>query len=195
MPEFLKKLAGMALPFWMDKGEPQKLLRAARQFWQRVYGWVTWPMRQLDPLTCSESLLTLIAYDRDITRFDGEPLALFRKRVAYAFVNAADAGSVEGFISIFQRLGIGLVELLERQPGIDWDVIVLRVTDGQIAGNTQLMIHIIQQYGRTCRRYQFEVITSEKLAIRAGWDQGEYICYPASLAGTGSGGATFSASL
>ncbi|KDE35129.1 hypothetical protein AW40_18360 [Kosakonia radicincitans UMEnt01/12] len=195
MPEFMKKLAGLALPFWMNEGEPLKLLRAARTFWQQVYGWVTWPVNQLDPLTCTEAMLSLIAYDRDISRFDGEPLALFRKRVAYAFVNAADAGSVEGFINIFQRLGIGLVELLERQPGIDWDVIVLRVTDGQIASNTQLMMRIIQQYGRTCRRYQFEVITSEKLAIRAGWDQGEYVCYPASLDSTGSATTVFSASV
>lgn len=195
MPEFMKKLAALALPFWMDNGEPQKLLRAARAFWQAVYGWVTWPVSQFDPLTCTEPLLNLIAYDRDISRFDGEPLTLFRKRVAYAFINAADAGSVEGFIRIFQRLGIGLVEVLERQPGIDWDIITLRLTDGQIASNTQLLVQIIQQYGRTCRRYQFEVITSEKLAIRAGWDQGEYICYPASLAGSVSGGATFSASL
>ncbi|WP_367165837.1 hypothetical protein [Kosakonia cowanii] len=194
MPEFMKKLAALALPFWMDNGEPQKLLRAARTFWQAVYGWLTWPVSQFDPLTCAEPLLNLIAYDRDISRFDGEPLTLFRKRVAYAFINAADAGSVEGFIRIFQRLGIGLVEVLERQPGIDWDIITLRLTDGQIASNTQLLVQIIQQYGRTCRRYQFEVITSEKLAIRAGWDQGEYICYPASLAGLVSG-ATFSASL
>lgn len=195
MPDFMKKLAALALPFWMDEGEPLTLLRAARTFWQQVYGWVTWPVRQFDPLTCAEPLLQLIAYDRDITRFDGEPLTLFRKRVAYAFVNAADAGSVAGFIAIFSRLGIGQVELRERQAGIDWDVILVRVTDSQIADNAQLMLQIVRQYGRTCRRYQFEVITSGRLAIRAGWDQGEYVCYPASLAGTESGGATFSASL
>ncbi|EGT5713238.1 hypothetical protein AGJ35_19555 [Cronobacter dublinensis subsp. dublinensis] len=195
MPDFMKKLAGLRLPFWMSEGEPATLLRAARRFWTLVYGWVTWPVSQFDPLTCAEPLLNLLAYDRDVTRFDGEPLALFRKRVAYAFVNARDAGSVEGFINIFERLGIGYVELQERQPGIDWDVILVRVTDGQIADNTQLMIQIIRQYGRTCRRYQFEVITSESLAIRAGWDQGEYVVYPAQLNRTGVAGATFSATL
>lgn len=195
MPDFMKKLAGLRLPFWMSEGEPATLLRAARRFWTLVYGWVTWPVSQFDPLTCAEPLLNLLAYDRDVTRFDGEPLALFRKRVAYAFVNARDAGSVEGFINIFERLGIGYVELQERQTGIDWDVILVRVTDGQIADNTQLMIQIIRQYGRTCRRYQFEVITSESLAIRAGWDQGEYVVYPAQLNATGAAGATFSATL
>ncbi len=105
MPDFIKKLAALALPFWMGEGEPLTLLRAARTFWQQVYGWSPRPVRQFDPLTCAEPLLQLIAYDRDITRFDGEPLTLFRKRVAYAFVNAADAGSVAGFIAIFSPAG------------------------------------------------------------------------------------------
>lgn len=186
MPDFLKKLAGLVLPFWMDDGEPKKLLNAARKFWRDVYGWITWPASQLDPLTCAEPLLHLIAYDRDITRFDGEPLTLFRKRVAYAFVNAADAGSVAGFIAIFERLGIGYVELLERQPGIDWDVILVRVTDSQVAENTQLMIQIVRQYGRTCRRYQFEVLTSLKIYINSGWEGGELVCYHAGGSLTGN---------
>ncbi|MSE14473.1 hypothetical protein GKC49_04745 [Pantoea agglomerans] len=195
MTDFDKKLAGLRLPTWMRKGEPDKLLKAARKFWAQVYGWVTWPVSQFDPLTCSEPLLNLLAYDRDITRFNGEPLSLFRRRVAFAFINARDAGSVSGFISIFERLGIGYVELVERQPGIDWDVIQVRVSDSQIADNAQLLLQIIQQYGRTCRRYQFEVITSQPFAIRAGWDQGEYVVYPARIAGADVTSATFSAGI
>lgn len=181
MTDFLKKLAGMVLPFWMSKGEPGKLLAVMRRFWAEVYGWITWPVNQFDPLVCPEPLLNLLAYDRDITRFDSEPLELFRKRVAYAFVNASDAGSVAGFIAIFERLGIGHVELLERQDGQDWDVIIARVTDSQIADNSDLLLEIIRKYGRTCRRYRFEVITSKALKIGVGWYQGDYICYPASL--------------
>ncbi|MBB1228859.1 phage tail protein [Pantoea pleuroti] len=195
MTDFDKKLAGLRLPTWMRKGEPDKLLKASRKFWAQVYGWVTWPVSQFDPLTCSEPLLNLLAYDRDITRFNGEPLSLFRRRVAFAFINARDAGSVAGFISIFERLGIGYVELVERQPGIDWDVIQVRVSDSQIADNAQLLLQIIQQYGRTCRRYQFEVITSQPFAIRAGWDQGEYVVYPAHIAGADVTSATFSAGI
>jgi len=195
MTDFDKKLAGLRLPTWMRKGEPEKLLKAARRFWAQVYGWITWPVSQFDPLTCSEPLLNLLAYDRDITRFNGEPLSLFRRRVAFAFINARDAGSVAGFISIFERLGIGYVELVERQPGIDWDVIQVRVSDSQVADNAQLLLQIIQQYGRTCRRYQFEVITSQPFAIRAGWDQGEYVVYPARIAGADVASATFSAGI
>lgn len=195
MTDFDKKLTGLRLPTWMRKGEPDKLLKAARRFWGQVYGWITWPVSQFDPLTCSEPLLNLLAYDRDITRFNGEPLSLFRRRVAFAFINARDAGSVSGFISIFERLGIGYVELVERQSGIDWDVIQVRVSDSQIADNAQLLLQIIQQYGRTCRRYQFEVITSQPFAIRAGWDQGEYVVYPARIAGADVASATFSAGI
>lgn len=195
MTDFDKKLAGLSLPTWMRKGEPNRLLRAARKFWAQVYGWITWPVSQFDPLTCAEPLLNLLAYDRDVTRFNGEPLSLFRKRVAYAFVNARDAGSVSGFISIFERLGIGYVELQERQPGIDWDVILVRVSDSQIADNAQLLLQIIRQYGRTCRRYQFEVITSRAMIMRAGWDQGEYVVYPARIAGADVASATFSAGI
>lgn len=180
MPDFGK----IKLPSWMDQGEPARLLRVCQTFWQRVLTWVNWPLKQLDPLTCAEPLLNLLAYERDITRFNGEPLSLFRKRVAYAFVNARDAGSVAGFINIFERLGIGYVELLERQDGIDWDVILVRVTDNQISSNAQLLLEVIRQYGRTCRRYQFEVMTVQGLALYAGWDQGEYVCYPAKLAET-----------
>src|SRR5215475_7771900 len=99
MRDFPGKLASMVLPSWMDKGEPQKLLKAVQIFWAKVYSGITWPMRQFDPLACTGTILNLIAWDRDISRFNGEPLRLFRRRVAYAFVNAADAGSVEGFIN------------------------------------------------------------------------------------------------
>lgn len=195
MSDFANKLKSLLLPSWMNKGEPAKLLKACGTFWTMIAGWVTWPLQQFDPLTCAEPLLNLLAYDRDITRFNGEPLALFRKRVAYAFINAQGAGEIAGFIAIFERLGIGYVELLERQAGIDWDVIIVRVTDGQIANNADLLLQIIRQYGRTCRRYQFEVITTTGLRIRAGWNQGEYVCYPASLGVSETENATFGAKL
>lgn len=195
MSDFIALLKTLALPSWMNRGELDKLLAASKKFWAGIAEWVTWPLQQFDPLTCAEPLLNLLAYDRDIARFNGEPLALFRKRVAYAFINAQDAGSVSGFIAIFARLGIGYVELLERQPDIDWDVIIVRVSDSQISDNADLLLQIIRQYGRTCRRYQFEVITTTGMHIRAGWNQGEYVCYPASLGISETGSATFGAKL
>ncbi len=181
MPDFKERLKDLNLPSWMNKGEPAKLLNAVRKFWSGIYDWMLWPLKQLDAETCSEELLSVLAYQRDIHRFKGEPLDLFRKRVKFAFINARDAGSVSGFIAIFERLGVGYVELLERQPDIDWDVIILRVSDGQIAGNPDLLMGIIRQYGRTCRRYRFEVITNNQLVMRFGWADCEYQTFGASL--------------
>ncbi len=196
MIDFARLLRGLRLPSWMDRGDLARLLRASRLFWTKVNDWVQWPLKQFDPLTCAEPLLNLLAYERDITRFDGEPLDLYRKRVAFAFINAEDSGEIAGFIAIFDRLGIGYVELLERQDGIDWDVIIVRVTDSQIAENSDLLLEIIRKYGRTCRRYQFEVITALGMHLRAGWYQGEYVCYPVSLGDVKTAySATYSARL
>ncbi|MCX9039463.1 phage tail protein [Citrobacter portucalensis] len=176
MPDFSQ----LKLPFWMNKGELAKLLAACKKFWSQLHGWLIWPTKQFDPLVCPLPVLNLLAWERDITRFNGEPLDLYRKRVAFAWVNARDAGSVEGFIAIFHRLGIGYVELLERQKGKEWDEITIRVSDGQIASNGELLREIIRQYGRTCRRYDYEVITINTQDIRAGWYTGEYVVYTAS---------------
>ncbi|MGP2515411.1 hypothetical protein [Yersinia sp. 2545 StPb PI] len=198
MPDFINRLKSLRLPSWMDKGEANKLLQVCRQWWQWVNGWLNWPLNQLDAATCAVPLLNVLAYQRDISRFNGEPLSLYRKRVQYAFINAADAGSVAGFIAIFERLGIGYVELLERQPDIDWDVILVRVSDSQIASNSDLLMQIIRQYGKTCRRYRFEVITYSGLRIRAGWVGHEYVTYCARsdvATANAAVATTFSASL
>ncbi|QTF10025.1 hypothetical protein HC231_20455 [Brenneria izadpanahii] len=168
MPEFKQQLDSLRLPSWMDKGEPAKLLRAGKGYWQQVNGWMRWPLQQLDAETCPVPLLNVLAYQRDIERFNGEPLSLYRKRVKYAFINAKDAGSVAGFVSIFQRLDIGDVRLKERQAGYDWDVILVRINDEQLSTYNALMMSLIRQYGRTCRRYSFDVLNAVSVRGHAG---------------------------
>lgn len=157
----------LSLRFWLGAGELEKLRQAAQGFWQQVETWVSWPSTQLDPLTCSVGMLNLLAWQRDIVRFAGEPLALYRNRVKFALVNAQDAGSVAGFVAIFERLGIGYVEVVERSDPVNWDVIILRLSDGQVAQNPDLLNRIIEQYGRTCRRYQLEVLTPLAVTVQA----------------------------
>jgi P2-related tail formation protein len=147
------------LPFWMDGAQLAKLCAGAKAWWDHVETWIRWPLDQLDPLTCQIRLLNLLAYQRDIHRFDDEPEDLYRKRVAFAYVNAEDAGSKAGFIRIFERLGIGYVEIEERVDEVNWDVIILQLSDSQIGQNNALLHNIIQTYGRTCRRYEFSTIT------------------------------------
>ncbi|EJH2877292.1 hypothetical protein NDG55_004835 [Salmonella enterica] len=171
------KLPDIKLPAWLDRGDMVRLKNTFLRFWGKVHGWVTWPLTQTDPLTCAEIILNLIAWQYDIARFDGEPLTLYRKRVKYAFINAQDAGSVAGFREIFERLGIGFVEIHERTPGIDWDIILLHITDNQLARNSELVSQIIRQYGRTCRRYRIQIIIPTTYSIGHGVIHGGWQCF------------------
>lgn len=149
----------LKLPFWLDGTQLTKLTAAAQSWWERVEGWLRWPLLQMDPDTCHLTVLDLLAWQRDITRFKDEPEALYRLRVKHAFINAVDAGSTAGMKRILQRLGVGYVEIEERHPDRDWDVVLLQLSNTQLAENPELLRVLIQQYGRTCRRYDFVTIT------------------------------------
>lgn len=156
------------LPVWMNKGEPLTLAHASKTWWSRVYDWLTFPLAQIDVDTCDEQLLDLLAYQRDITRFPGESLSLYRLRVKHAFINSQDAGSVKGFERIFERLDIGKIQQLERQLQYDWDVIVIRINDEQLSRGNDLMMRLVRQYGRTCRRYFFDVLNHATVYTHPG---------------------------
>jgi hypothetical protein len=149
----------LSLRFWLGGTELAKLTAAAQSWWEKVEGWLRWPLLQLDADSCHLVMLDLLAWQRDITRFKDEPEALYRLRVKYAFINAVDAGSTAGMKRILQRLGVGYVEIEERMPDRDWDVVLLRFSDTQLSQNPELLRVLIQQYGRTCRRYDFVTIT------------------------------------
>lgn len=149
----------LKLPFWLGAGELAKLCAAAQAWWETVQGWLHWPLHQMDPEHCHLTILDLLAWQRDITRFSTEPEPLYRLRVKYAFINSVDAGSTAGMKRILNRLGVGYVEIEERLPERDWDVVLLKLTDSQLADNPELLRVLVQQYGRTCRRYDFVTIT------------------------------------
>ena len=153
------------LPFWLDGDEFTKLKASAQAWWETVEGWMRWPLLQMDAETCHLAVLDLLAWQRDITRFRGEPEALYRLRVKFAFINSVDAGSVAGFQRIFQRLGIGTVRISERQPDRDWDIVQLHLSDQQLSDFPQLLDLVVNQYGRTCRRYELVGSTVLQLVI------------------------------
>jgi hypothetical protein len=155
----------LELPFWLGGPELTKLRLAAQAWWARVTEWLRWPLLQMDPATCHLTILDLLAWQRDISRFKGEPESLYRLRVKFAFINAVDAGSVAGMKRILVRLGVGYVEISERLDGRDWDVVLLRLSDSQLSQNPELLRVLVQQYGRTCRRYDFETVTPVSLHI------------------------------
>lgn len=164
------------LPFWMDKGELAKIAKLFEQWWTIKAKTIQFPFNLFDEEHCSEWILHLIAYQRDVDRFSHEPLPLFRKRVKYAFINAQEAGSVQGFKNIFERLGIGKVEIKERIVGLDFDIINLKLTDSQIVQNEQLLYEIIRKYGRTCRRYAFLTENEVEIHLSYGNFGHDYYC-------------------
>jgi hypothetical protein len=155
----------LELKFWLAGTELTKLKQAAQSWWETVEEWLRWPLLQMDAETCHLVMLDLLAWQRDITRFKDEPESLYRLRVKFAFINAVDAGSTAGMKRILQRLGVGYVEIEERMPDRDWDVVLLRFTDSQLAKNPELLRVLIQQYGRTCRRYDFVTLTPVTLGV------------------------------
>ncbi|WP_420588191.1 phage tail protein [Bacterioplanoides sp.] len=164
----------LTLPWWMSGPELTKLKQAAENWFAQVMEWANWPLTQLDPRTAQSGIVDLIAWQRGIERFSNEPVEMYRLRVFHAYANASDAGSTAGFVAIFQRLQLGYIEQEERLPDKDWDVIVLRVSDSITSQNPEFMNWLIQTYGRTCRRYEWEVITLLTMEATSGafdWDQ------------------------
>ncbi|HEU6437426.1 MAG TPA: phage tail protein [Nitratidesulfovibrio sp.] len=151
----LPQLDQPSLPFWMGGEECSKLSRAAHGWFSRLGEWAALPARQLDPLTCTPTVLDLLAWQRNVTTYQGEPERLYRLRVAHAYANARDAGSVAGWGRIFQRLELGGVALEERVAGQDWDIIGVVVDDTAFPDQQNVLEIIVQEYGRTCRRYRF----------------------------------------
>ena len=159
-------MSPLKLPFWLAGPELTKLKVAAQAWWAKVTGWLQWPLQQMDAETCHLTVLDLLAWQRDITRFKDEPESLYRLRVKFAFINAVDAGSTAGLKRILRRLGVGYVEIDERMPDRDWDVVLLRLSDSQLSESPELLRVLIQQYGRTCRRYDFVTVTPVTINTR-----------------------------
>ncbi|WP_027179776.1 phage tail protein [Maridesulfovibrio bastinii] len=157
----------LKLPFWLGGAELEKLRKSALKWWDKLSDWAMLPVNMQDPDNCTEDFLNLLAWQRDIKRFEGEPLDLFRKRIKYARANAVDSGSVVGFKRIFKRLGVGYIEVEERIPGQDWDIVSISLPDNKLSENQNLLETLIQCYGRTCRRYDWQIITSVSVTVRS----------------------------
>lgn len=162
------------LPIWADKGQIAKLADLAYQWFLTVKGWLNNLSLRFDELTCPVFILDLLAYERGIERFYNEPLDLYRKRVKYAFINAKEAGSAQGLINIFERLGLGTITVTERAEGKPWDVITIQLSPSQISSNEELLRVILEHYGRSCRRYEFQTFSIAPIEMAANGYQVVY---------------------
>lgn len=168
MPSF--DLPEIKLPFWMDGGELKKLASAAQEWFKLLGKSALWRVEEQDPLTCTSQMLDLLAWERGITRYQGEADRLYRLRVKYVYANGKDAGLISGWRRIFKRLELLSdekdLELLERMHGQDWDIIGIGLSDTDIVRLQDVIEKIIiPEYGRTCRRYRFISRMHQKINI------------------------------
>ncbi|MBY7857048.1 phage tail protein [Vibrio fluvialis] len=184
----LPELAQTPTPWWQDgstlsdeKREPYFVSNGTFAYFSTLRNWLVFPLQQVDPLTCSEKLLSLKAWDANITRFRGESDTLFRKRVKYAYRNAKDAGSKAGFAAIFERMGVDILNQRERITEADWDVIAIDVPDTTTENDVGLISQLIRQYGRTCRRYEVAIIHPVELTLGAAEFCGDWQTHRTSM--------------
>jgi hypothetical protein len=150
-----KKVTNIApqLPVWLKGQDVTTLAKVAQDFWQQIESHLFWWLEQQHSENAQAAILDLLAWERGITRLPNESITLFGLRVKHAFANATDAGYGLGMEQIFKRLGFGFIEISERLPGLDWDMVEVAMLETEFSGNENLVTEVIKQYGRTCRRY------------------------------------------
>ena len=145
------------LPFWMDGSRATAVARAAKRWWETVSGWLRTAYDFNDAQTVAMPIVYLLAYQRGIERYRGEPEWLYRLRVHHAYSNWIDAGTRAGMERIFTRLKMPVYGLEERVPGYDWDMIRLKSSLADYLSHADVLQIVLQAYRRTCRRWLIEI--------------------------------------
>lgn len=144
----------------MNGDNLQILKRTAERWWELTASWLRFPLGLIHDIEKTDlRIVDLIAWQRQIDRFNDEPEWLYRLRVKYAFVNAKDAGTPVGMKRIFKRLQIADETVFnERLQGYDWDMIELSLRYQTYAHYVLLLNVLLNQYGRTCRRWKYRAV-------------------------------------
>ncbi|MGF1842451.1 phage tail protein [Vibrio clamense] len=168
------KIPEINLRYWMGRGELAKFARAMRNYWEHVKAAFEMPLQQHDPLTAPIALVNILAWQRGVEKLGQEPEELFRIRVAHAYGFSRDAGSVSGWEEMFEKLGYPHIAQDERLVNVDWDVVSLKIRDGDLTKVPKLLDTVVRQYGRTCRRYQYTSYVEMPLAARSKNIEAQY---------------------
>ncbi|MDH6024980.1 phage tail protein [Vibrio splendidus] len=168
------KIPEINLRYWMGLGEIAKFARAMRNYWGHVKAAFEMPLQQHDPLIAPMAVVYVLAWQRGVEKLGQEPESLFRVRVAHAYGFSRDAGSVFGWEDMFEKLGYPHIAQDERLTNVDWDVISLKIQDGDLTHVPKLLDTVIRQYGRTCRRYQYTSYVEMPLAARSKTIEAQY---------------------
>lgn len=161
-------MSNIQLPTWLDGEQATKLAQVAETYWQQLEQRLWWWLDQITEEQAALPILDLLAWERDITRLENEPVELYRLRIKHAQANAEDAGSTIGMENIFKRLGFGYIAITERISGYDWDMVKISMIEEEFTGKQSLVEELIKQYGRTCRRYFLDVLNVLKVYVLGG---------------------------
>lgn len=145
------------LPFWMAGPRAKAFARAAERWLEVAIEWFRAAYDFNDAQTVAMDIVDLLAYQRGIDRFRGEPDWLYRLRVHHAYQNWIDAGTKSGMERIFTRLQMPIYDLEERVEGYDWDMIRLRTSLTDYLRASYVLHIVMHAYRRTCRRWIIEV--------------------------------------
>ncbi|MGF1710141.1 phage tail protein [Vibrio sp. 99-70-13A1] len=168
------KIPEINLRYWMGRGELAKFARAMRNYWEHVKAAFEMPLQQHDPLTAPIALVNILAWQRGVEKLGQEPEDLFRIRVAHAYGFSRDAGSVSGWEEMFEKLGYPHIAQDERLVNVDWDVVSLKIRDGDLSEVPHLLDTVVRQYGRTCRRYQYTTYVEIDMPLKTQILDGAY---------------------
>ena len=88
------KRPDIQLPVWQEgqpepaidapEGELVKFARVMDKWWNQVQAWLYWPLTGFDVDNAPLVIVDMIAWQRDIDRYPGEPEWLYRRRVKHA---------------------------------------------------------------------------------------------------------------
>jgi hypothetical protein len=164
----MSELEKIELPTWLDGMDAKALANVAQEYWQTIESYLFWWLEQLDAENSALPILDLLAWERGIDRLDGESIELYSLRIKHAVANSEDAGYGIGMERIFKRLGFGYIEINERVPTYDWDMVEIAMMEDEFDGKQSLVEELIKQYGRTCRRYFLSVLSVINVYVVAG---------------------------
>ena len=162
------------LPFWMAGTELVKAANAAKAFYVRSENSLSEAVLQASIADCTEAALAEHARDRGIDRLPGEPVAQWRKRVQHAGTSAREAGSLAGLKAILTAHGLQGFTITERDPGQDWDVVLIELDPTQLTLDSDSLNEVLHRWGRPCRRYAPSYKLTASAGLLASQDRGAF---------------------
>lgn len=147
------------LPFWLQGVEIVKIAKAAASYWQKINDALELTLRNsLSPDDCHQDLIGEHGWERRSSRFSNEDLPIYRQRLRDVIQYRIRSGSAVGLSEVLSDFGVTDFQIIEStHPEFaeynDPDVVEIRMPDGAITANQELLLQIIQEYGLTCRKY------------------------------------------